>query len=266
MAPACAVDGVATPSGTPLILRRGGRRWRSGSSRGQPSWSGVLRCVTIDLDDEQHTRHRRRRRVGPDGEPARLSRHPGADPRRRRRRARPPPRVPGAVGARRASCSRRSSAASASSSTPASGGCCRPTPASRPTRPGSRAPPAAAAAPAGSVGSTDVGPAIALAALGLGAILLLEAVLGRGAVFWPLVIGVVGIALLWRQADEAQRERWLDSTGRIDPMRIVFGDGGWASYARVAAGVGADRAGAGPLLRQRRLVRRWPATSPSPRC
>jgi signal transduction histidine kinase len=83
----------------------------------------------------------------------------------------------------------------------------------------------------------DIGPAIALAALGLGAVLLLEAVLGRGAVFWPLVIGIVGIGLLWRQADEAQRERWLDSTGRIDPVRVVFGRGGWASYARVAAGV-----------------------------
>lgn len=84
----------------------------------------------------------------------------------------------------------------------------------------------------------DIGPAIALAALGFGAILMLEAVLGRGAVFWPLVIGIVGVALLWRQADEAQRERWLDGTGRIAPMRVVFGNGGWASYARVAAGVG----------------------------
>lgn len=83
----------------------------------------------------------------------------------------------------------------------------------------------------------DIGPAIALAALGLGAILLLEAVLGRGAIFWPMVIAIVGVALLWRQADEAQRERWLDSTGRIDPVRVVFGRGGWASYARVGAGV-----------------------------
>ncbi len=83
----------------------------------------------------------------------------------------------------------------------------------------------------------DVGPAIALAALGFGAILLLQAVLGRGAIFWPVVFAIVGIALLWRQADEAQRERWLDSTGRIDPVRMVFGSGGWASYARVAAGV-----------------------------
>ncbi|MBB3041673.1 PspC domain-containing protein [Nocardioides sp. LMS-CY] len=83
----------------------------------------------------------------------------------------------------------------------------------------------------------DVGPVIVLAALGLGAILLVEAVVGRGAVFWPLLIGIVGVALLWRQADEAQRERWLDSTGRIAPVRVVFGAGGWASYARVAAGL-----------------------------
>lgn len=84
----------------------------------------------------------------------------------------------------------------------------------------------------------DVGPAIALAALAFGGILLLEAVLGRGAIFWPLVIGLVGVGLLWRQADEAQRERWLDTTGRIDPVRVVLGSGGWASYARLAAGVG----------------------------
>ncbi len=85
---------------------------------------------------------------------------------------------------------------------------------------------------------TDVGPAIALAALGFGVILLLEAVLGRGAVFWPLFLGLVGIALLWRQADEAQRERWLDTTGRIDPVRVVVGNGGWAAYTRIASGVG----------------------------
>ena len=84
----------------------------------------------------------------------------------------------------------------------------------------------------------DVGPVVALAALAFGSILLLEAVLGQGAVFWPLFLGLVGIALLWRQADEAQRERWLDTTGRIDPIRAVVGSGGWAAYARIAAGVG----------------------------
>lgn len=83
----------------------------------------------------------------------------------------------------------------------------------------------------------DAGPAIALGALGLGGVLLVEAAFGRGALFWPIVVGVVGVALLWRQADEAQRERWLDTTGRINPLRMVFGRGGWAAYARVAAGV-----------------------------
>ncbi|MGZ4496204.1 MAG: PspC domain-containing protein, partial [Nocardioides sp.] len=63
----------------------------------------------------------------------------------------------------------------------------------------------------------DAGPAVAVAALSFGVILLAEAVLGQGTVFWPLFIGVVGVALLWRQADEAQRERWVDTTGRIDP-------------------------------------------------
>jgi signal transduction histidine kinase len=83
----------------------------------------------------------------------------------------------------------------------------------------------------------DAGPTIALAALAFGGILVLQGLLGAGAVFWPIVIGLAGLALLWRQADEAQRERWLDSTGRLDPVRVVFGSGGWASYARVAAGV-----------------------------
>ncbi|HXH77044.1 PspC domain-containing protein [Nocardioides sp.] len=83
----------------------------------------------------------------------------------------------------------------------------------------------------------DAGPAIAIGALLFGAVLAFEAAFGQGALFWPVVIAVAGIALLWRQADEAQRERWLDSTGRIDPFRAVFGVGGWASYFRVFAGL-----------------------------
>ena len=87
----------------------------------------------------------------------------------------------------------------------------------------------------------DAGPAIALGALGFGVVLLLQGMLGAGAWFWPLLIATVGIALLWRQADEAQRERWLDSTGRIDPVRMVFGAGSWQAVARVIAGCAADR-------------------------
>jgi signal transduction histidine kinase/phage shock protein PspC (stress-responsive transcriptional regulator) len=84
----------------------------------------------------------------------------------------------------------------------------------------------------------DAGPAIALGALAFGIVLGFESLLGRGFLFWPLVLGVAGMALLWRQADETQRERWLDTSGRIDPFRAVFGSGGWASYARILVGVG----------------------------
>jgi len=83
----------------------------------------------------------------------------------------------------------------------------------------------------------DLGPIIVLAALGLGTVFAVQALFGEGAVFWPVAIGLAGVALLWRQADEAQRERWFDVNGRINPVQVVFGTGGWAAYARVAAGV-----------------------------
>ena len=54
---------------------------------------------------------------------------------------------------------------------------------------------------------------------------------------WAIVLAVVGIGLLWRQADEAQRTRWLDQSERLNPVRAVFGAGGWAAYLRVGAGV-----------------------------
>ena len=84
----------------------------------------------------------------------------------------------------------------------------------------------------------DVGPMIALAALGIGIVLMFETVFGRGALFWPIMLGIGGLVLIWRQADEAQRERWLDTTGRVDPLRALLGRGSWASYARLFAGGG----------------------------
>jgi signal transduction histidine kinase/phage shock protein PspC (stress-responsive transcriptional regulator) len=84
---------------------------------------------------------------------------------------------------------------------------------------------------------TDMGPAIALGALLLGVVLAVQGVFGSGVLFWPVVFGIAGVALLWRQADEAQRERWLDGSGRIDPFRAIFGGGGWAAYGRVTAGL-----------------------------
>lgn len=85
---------------------------------------------------------------------------------------------------------------------------------------------------------SDVGPALALGVLGIGLVLGVQAVFGRGAILVPLLVAGLGVALLWRQADEAQRERWFDSSGRVDPFRAVFGAGTSASYLRLAAGVG----------------------------
>jgi signal transduction histidine kinase len=82
----------------------------------------------------------------------------------------------------------------------------------------------------------DSGPAIALVALGLGMVLTAEAIFGNGLVIWAVVLAVLGFGLLWRQADEAQRSRWLDQSEKLNPGRAVFGSGGWASYLRVGAG------------------------------
>jgi signal transduction histidine kinase len=82
----------------------------------------------------------------------------------------------------------------------------------------------------------DSGPAIALVALGLGMVLTAEAIFGNGIVIWALVLAVLGFGLLWRQADEAQRSRWLDQSEKLNPIKAVFGGGGWAAYLRVGAG------------------------------
>src|SRR3954471_2883048 len=84
----------------------------------------------------------------------------------------------------------------------------------------------------------DVGPLVAIGALAVGLAVLARTFVGGSVLFWPVLLGVLGLAVLWRQADEAQRERWLDSSGRIDFYRAVVGNGGVASYARLAAGVG----------------------------
>ncbi len=84
----------------------------------------------------------------------------------------------------------------------------------------------------------DNGWLVALSAVALGILVLAQSVVGTGIVFWPVLLGAVGLAVLWRQADEAQRERWADTTGRIDPVRAVLGRGGPASYARLVVGVG----------------------------
>ena len=182
-----------------------------------------------------HCRPRRR--------PRRTSAAPPATPRSRSSAA-SPPGSPGTsalpvlwvrVGVRARRAARRPRRRA---STPACGWCCRRTRRFETEAPGLESATRGGRRPGRIRRLGDVGPAIALAALGV-----------RRASCWSRrcsararssgrsFIGVVGVALLWRQADEAQRERWLDTTGRIDPVRVVLGSGGWASYARLAAGV-----------------------------
>jgi signal transduction histidine kinase/phage shock protein PspC (stress-responsive transcriptional regulator) len=87
-------------------------------------------------------------------------------------------------------------------------------------------------------GLRDAGPLVALGVLVLGVAGIVDAALGGPALFWPALFAVVGVMVLWRQADEAQRERWLDSTGGIGLGRILLGDGGPAAWARIATGTG----------------------------
>ncbi len=64
--------------------------------------------------------------------------------------------------------------------------------------------------------AADMGRLIALAALALGVILVLNLVGVVNSAAWgiPLVLGGVGVAVLWRQADDAQRARLREAAGR----------------------------------------------------
>ncbi len=82
----------------------------------------------------------------------------------------------------------------------------------------------------------DVGPVGSLVVAGIGLILALQVMLGSFSVLVPLLVAGLGVALLWRQADEAQKQRWFDVDGRIDPVRAVIGADTRAGWARIAAG------------------------------
>ena len=83
----------------------------------------------------------------------------------------------------------------------------------------------------------DLGPVVALGAVAVGVVFVVQAIIGGGAWLWPLVVGGAGLILLWRQADASQRDQWLDAGGRLSIRRVVFGRGGFAAYLRVFGGI-----------------------------
>ncbi|MFY9914482.1 MAG: PspC domain-containing protein [Nocardioidaceae bacterium] len=72
----------------------------------------------------------------------------------------------------------------------------------------------------------DLGLAVSIGAIALGGIVLLQ-VLGlwiSPQLFWPLLVAAAGLALVWRQADESDRQEWLSTSG------------GWKAWLRVVVG------------------------------
>ncbi|TDD28907.1 PspC domain-containing protein [Kribbella turkmenica] len=82
------------------------------------------------------------------------------------------------------------------------------------------------------------GQVTALVVVGVGVLLLLQvAGLGiAGKMFWPLVFAGTGLALIWRQADESQKNEWAQSV-RVPILGLVLGKGGWKSLVRIAVGL-----------------------------
>ena len=84
---------------------------------------------------------------------------------------------------------------------------------------------------------TDYGPLVAVGAIAIGVLLAATMATGQTLAFGPLLLAGAGVALLWWQADEAQRERWRDPSLHMGPVRAVVGGGGWRAYLRIIAGL-----------------------------
>ena len=84
---------------------------------------------------------------------------------------------------------------------------------------------------------TDFGPLVAVGSLAVGVLLLITFMTGQTLAFAPLLLAGTGVAVLWWQADEAQRNRWSDPSRRIGPLRAVVGGGGWSAYLRIGTGL-----------------------------
>jgi len=106
---------------------------------------------------------------------------------------------------------------------------------------------------------------LAVAAAGLGVLVLLQAS-GHGVsgpILVPVLVGLVGVAVIWRQFDDASLSRWMRQTsGLAFAARIAVGvvlvgfavvyvvtqDRGWGAVVDLAAAVGAALIGVGLIL------------------
>jgi signal transduction histidine kinase/phage shock protein PspC (stress-responsive transcriptional regulator) len=84
---------------------------------------------------------------------------------------------------------------------------------------------------------TDYGPLVAVGAIAIGVLLLVTFATGQSLSVGPLFLAGAGVAVLWWQADEAQRQRWIDPSRRMNPLRAIVGGGGWRAWLRIVAGL-----------------------------
>jgi len=84
---------------------------------------------------------------------------------------------------------------------------------------------------------TDYGPLVAVGAIAVGVLLFVTLATNQSLAIGPLLLAGAGVAVLWWQADEAQRERWRDPSQRMGPVRAVVGGGGWRAYLRIGLGL-----------------------------
>jgi signal transduction histidine kinase/phage shock protein PspC (stress-responsive transcriptional regulator) len=83
----------------------------------------------------------------------------------------------------------------------------------------------------------DFGPLVAVGAIAIGVLLLITLATGQSLSIGPLLLAGAGVAVLWWQADEAQRQRWVDPSRRMNPVRAIVGGGGWRAWLRIVAGL-----------------------------
>lgn len=85
----------------------------------------------------------------------------------------------------------------------------------------------------------ETGQTVALLVLGFG-VVLVQQNLGWGLgdrVLWPVTIAVVGVVLVWRQADEAQRQRWSSDSPEVPVVSLILGRGSSAGLLRLVVGI-----------------------------
>ncbi|MFL6129282.1 MAG: PspC domain-containing protein [Mycobacteriales bacterium] len=97
--------------------------------------------------------------------------------------------------------------------------------------------------------SMERGIAIALAVLVAGGLLALRgtSIVGTNPLLVPLLLGGAGLAVMWRQADASQRERWRQISG-FDLSTPDTKRSRWAATARIAGGTFLVAAGVGSFL------------------